>query len=375
MKTVQRLERERRFTEKERVLVAQSAVFDAQAVTAAVNEGIRKIEKASSSEELKAIKTQYAGAESAMTQASKAIGSLPADQKKEAGKLMGKLRADFGRAFGTKQQQIKAEEEQRALAAETVDMTLPIRRKPLGARHPLPRLMEDVEDFFISMGWQISAGPEVETEWYDFDALNFGPDHPARQMQDTFYVKGNQAKDAAGFVGSNMVLRTQTSSDQVRALLTRGVPLYIASPGRVFRTDELDATHTPVFHQCEALAVDKHLTMADLKGVLDKLAVAMFGPEARTRLRPSYFPFTEPSAELDLWFPDKKGGAGWLEWGGCGMVNPNVLKSAGLDPEVYTGFAFGVGMERTLLLRHDINDMHDLVEGDVRFSEQFVMGE
>ena len=346
--------------------MAEGAVFDAQAVTDAVAEGIAKIENASTMEELKAIKTQYAGAESAMTQASKAIGALPKDQKKDAGKIMGKLRADFGRAYGTKEQQVKAEEEARALAAETVDMTLPVNRKPLGARHPLPKLMEDVEDFFISMGWQISDGPEVETEWYDFDALNFGPDHPARQMQDTFYVKGNQAKDAAGFVGSNMVLRTQTSSDQVRGLLTRGVPLYIACPGRVFRTDELDATHTPV---------DKHLTMADLKGVLDKLAVAMFGPEAKTRLRPSYFPFTEPSAELDLWFPDKKGGAGWLEWGGCGMVNPNVLKSAGLDPEVYTGFAFGVGVERTLLLRHDINDMHDLVEGDVRFSEQFVMGE
>ena len=346
--------------------MAEGAVFDAQAVTNAVAEGIAKIENASSMEELKAIKTQYAGAESAMTQASKAIGALPKDQKKDAGKIMGKLRADFGRAYGTKEQQVKAEEEARAL---------PVNRKPLGARHPLSKLMEDVEDFFISMGWQISDGPEVETEWYDFDALNFGPDHPARQMQDTFYVKGNQAKDAAGFVGSNMVLRTQTSSDQVRGLLTRGVPLYIACPGRVFRTDELDATHTPVFHQVEALAVDKHLTMADLKGVLDKLAVAMFGPEAKTRLRPSYFPFTEPSAELDLWFPDKKGGAGWLEWGGCGMVNPNVLKSAGLDPEVYTGFAFGVGVERTLLLRHDINDMHDLVEGDVRFSEQFVMGE
>ena len=359
----------------ERYLVAEGAVFDAQAVTDAVSEGNAKIENASSMEELKAIKTQYAGADSAMTQASKAIGALPKDQKKEAGKVMGKLRADFGRAYGTKEQQVKAEEEARALASETVDMTLPVNRKPLGARHPLPKLMEDVEDFFISMGWQISDGPEVETEWYDFDALNFGPDHPARQMQDTFYVKGNQAKDAAGFVGSNMVLRTQTSSDQVRGLLTRGVPLYIACPGRVFRTDELDATHTPVFHQVEALAVDKHLTMADLKGVLDKLAVAMFGPEAKTRLRPSYFPFTEPSAELDLWFPDKKGGAGWLEWGGCGMVNPNVLKSAGLDPEVYTGFAFGVGVERTLLLRHDINDMHDLVEGDVRFSEQFVMGE
>ena len=261
--------------------MAEGAVFDAQAVTDAVAEGIAKIENASTMEELKAIKTQYAGAESAMTQASKAIGALPKDQKKDAGKLMGKLRADFGRAFGTKEKQVKAEEEARELAAETVDMTLPVNRKPLGARHPLPKLMEDVEDFFISMGWQISDGPEVETEWYDFDALNFGPDHPARQMQDTFYVKGNQ----------------------------------------------------------------------------------------------SYFPFTEPSAELDLWFPDKKGGAGWLEWGGCGMVNPNVLKSAGLDPEVYTGFAFGVGVERTLLLRHDINDMHDLVEGDVRFSEQFVMGE
>ena len=306
----------------ERYLVAQGTQFDADAVAKAVAEGIAAIAQASSMEELKAIKTQYAGAQSAMTQASKAIGSLDKDQKKEAGKLM-----------------------------------------------------EDVEDFFVGMGWQISDGPEVETEWFDFDALNFGPDHPARQMQDTFYVKGNQSKDAAGFVGSNMVLRTQTSSDQVRGLIAHGVPLYIACPGRVFRTDELDATHTPVFHQVEALAVDKGLTMADLKGVLDKLAVAMFGPEAKSRLRPSYFPFTEPSAELDLWFPDKKGGPGWIEWGGCGMVNPNVLRSAGLDPDVYTGFAFGVGVERTLLLRHDINDMHDLVEGDVRFSEQFVMGE
>ena len=310
-----------------------------------------------------------------LSQANKAIGGLPAEHRKDAGRLVGSLRADFGRAYGSRQVQLQAEEEHRALMSETVDMTLPVARKPIGARHPLPKLMEDVEDLFISMGWQVSQGPEVETEWYDFDALNFGPDHPARQMQDTFYVKGSKAKDAAGFTGSNMVLRTQTSSDQVRALLSRGVPLYIVSPGRVFRTDELDATHTPVFHQCEALAVDEHLTMADLKGVLDKLAVAMFGPEARSRLRPSYFPFTEPSAELDLWFPDKKGGAGWIEWGGCGMVNPNVLKSAGIDPQRYTGFAFGVGMERTLLLRHDINDMHDLVEGDKRFSTQFVMGE
>lgn len=355
--------------------MANEVTFDAEMVSEQVALGISKIREASDLQELKALRSQYAGADSAMTHASKAIGSLPKEQKKDAGKLMGELRANFGRAFSAKEQELSEAAQAQALAQESVDMTLPVNRRPLGARHPLAKLLEDVEDFFVSMGWQIAQGPEVEAEWYDFDALNFGPDHPARQMQDTFYVKGNQAKDAAGFVGSNMVMRTHTSPVQARSLLQRGVPLYVACPGRVFRTDELDATHTPVFHQCEAIAVDKHLTMADLKGVLDKLAVAMFGEGAKTRLRPSYFPFTEPSAEMDLWFPDKKGGPGWIEWGGCGMVNPNVLKSAGIDPDVYSGFAFGVGMERTLLLRHDINDMHDLVEGDVRFSEQFVMGE
>ena len=351
--------------------MAEQMVFDADQVTAEVAKGIEKIQNASNLEELKAIKTTYAGADSAMTKASKAIGSLPVDQKKEAGKLMGKLRADFGRAYGPKEVELKEAAEKAALAAETVDMTLPVNRKPLGARHPLPKLMEDVEDFFISMGWQISSGPEIEAEWYNFDSLNFGPDHPARQMQDTFYVKGNQAKDAAGFVGSNMVVRTQTSSDQVRALLTRGVPLYIASPGRVFRTDELDATHTPVFHQCEALAVDKHLTMADLKGVLDKLAVAMFGPEAKTRLRPSYFPFTEPSAEVDMMFTSGPRKGKWLEISGSGEVHPNVVRNFGLDPERYIGFAFGSGLERLTMLRYGIDDLRLFYEGDLRFLKQF----
>lgn len=326
-------------------------------------------------EDLQALKTQILGAHAPMTAASKVIGKLPLEERKDAGAFLGKLRTQLTGAYESRYALLLEQARAKQLASECVDMTLPVTRHPLGARHPLPNLMERLEDFFVSMGWQISSGPEIETEWYDFDALNFGPDHPARQMQDTFYVEGSKSRDAAGFVGSNMVLRTQTSSDQVRALIERGVPLYIASPGRVFRTDELDATHTPVFHQCEALAVDKGLTMADLKGVLDRLAVAMFGPDAKSRLRPSYFPFTEPSAELDLWFPDKKGGPGWIEWGGCGMVNPNVLRSAGIDPDVYTGFAFGIGVERTLLLRHDINDMHDLVEGDIRFSKQFVMGE
>jgi phenylalanyl-tRNA synthetase alpha chain len=216
------------------------------------------------------------------------------------------------------------------------------------------------------MGWEIAEGPELEAEWFNFDALNFGPDHPARQMQDTFYVDSGEPG-----VASNLVLRTHTSPVQARTLLERGVPVYIACPGKVFRTDALDATHTPVFHQVEGLAIDKGLTMAHLKGTLDHFARAMFGPEARTRLRPSFFPFSEPSAEMDLWFPQKKGGPGWIEWGGCGMVNPNVLRSAGIDPEEYSGFAFGMGIERTLMLRHAIADMHDMVEGDVRFSAQF----
>lgn len=355
--------------------MTNEAEFDKERVAAQIAEAVQAIEDAQSSNALRQLRDEYVGKNSVLARASQAIGKLPNDQKKEAGQLLGKLRAEFGRAYGAREAAVKKAEEEAKLAAEKVDVTLPVERHPLGARHPLAALTEDIQDFFVSMGWQISEGPEIDSEWYDFDALNFGPDHPARQMQDTFYVKGDKARDAAGFVGSNMVLRTQTSSDQVRGLIQRGVPLYMACTGRVFRTDELDATHTPVFHQCEALAVDKGLTMSDLKGTLDALAVAMFGPEAKTRLRPSYFPFTEPSAEMDLWFPDKKGGPGWIEWGGCGMVHPNVLRSAGLDPDVYTGFAFGVGIERALLLRHDINDMHDLVEGDIRFSKQFAMGE
>lgn len=259
------------------------------------------------------------------------------------------------------------------LVEETVDVTVPFRRTPRGARHPLPALMEDISDLFVGMGWQIAEGPELEHEWFNFDALNFGPDHPARQMQDTFYVKGvekvGSGEEAAAQPG--LVLRTHTSPVQSHSMLERGVPLYIVCPGKVFRTDALDATHTPVFHQIEGLAVDKGLTMEHLKGTLDHFARKLFGPDARTRLRPSYFPFTEPSAEMDLWFPQKKGGAGWIEWGGCGMVNPEVLRNAGIDPEEYTGFAFGMGIERTLMLRNAIADMRDMVEGDVRFSTQF----
>ena len=319
---------------------------------------------------LKEARSAYTGDTSELVLANRAIGKLPKADKPKAGKLLGGARARIAKALSERQAELEALAEAHMLRTEAVDVTLPTDRSPKGARHPIDLLIDEVSDFFVAMGWQIAEGPEVEHEWYDFDALNFDADHPARQMQDTFYIYGTSV-NGANVEDSHLVMRTHTSPVQAHVMLEQQPPIYIACPGKVFRSDELDATHTPVFHQVEGLAVDKGLTMANLKGTLDHFARAMFGPEAKTRLRPSYFPFTEPSAEMDLWFPQKKGGAGWIEWGGCGMVNPNVLRACGIDPEVYTGFAFGMGLERTLMLRHGIADMHDIVEGDVRFSRQF----
>ena len=373
--------------------------LDEAGVAAAVDAARRAFAEASTLEELKSARLAHSGDAAPVTQANALIKGLDKADKPVAGKLMGAARKQIQAALAEATARLEAEEAAAALEREKVDVTVPTRRNPRGARHPLTVLVEDVADFFVGMGWEIAEGPEVEHEWFNFDALNFGPDHPARQMQDTFYVSGVQTvggssadaagaadgektgaaegagaadkKETAGEAQPGLVLRTHTSPVQGREMLKRGAPLYIACPGKVFRTDALDATHTPVFHQVEGLAVDKGLTMADLKGTLDHFARAMFGPEARTRLRPSFFPFTEPSAEMDLWFPQKKGGAGWIEWGGCGMVNPEVLRNAGIDPDEYTGFAFGMGLERTLMLRHGIADMRDMVEGDVRFSLQF----
>ena len=319
---------------------------------------------------LKEARSAYTGDTSELVLANRAIGKLPKADKPKAGKLLGGARARIAKALSERQAELEALAEAHMLRTEAVDVTLPTDRSPKGARHPIDLLIDEVSDFFVAMGWQIAEGPEVEHEWYDFDALNFDADHPARQMQDTFYIDGTSV-NGANVEDSHLVMRTHTSPVQAHVMLEQQPPIYIACPGKVFRSDELDATHTPVFHQVEGLAVDKGLTMANLKGTLDHFARAMFGPEAKTRLRPSYFPFTEPSAEMDLWFPQKKGGAGWIEWGGCGMVNPNVLRACGIDPEVYTGFAFGMGLERTLMLRHGIAVMHDIVEGDVRFSRQF----
>jgi phenylalanyl-tRNA synthetase alpha chain len=317
---------------------------------------------------LAAVRPAHLGDRAPLQLARRGLGALPRPDRAEAGKRVNAARQQVQQAFDARRAELAAERDERVLVEETVDVTLPWDRVPRGARHPLTQISERISDVFVAMGWEVAEGPEVESSWLNFDALNFKADHPARTMQDTFYL--GAAKDDQS-EASGMVLRTHTSPVQIRALLARELPVYVVCPGRTFRTDALDATHTPVFHQVEGLAVDRGITMAHLRGTLDAFARAMFGADSRTRLRPSYFPFTEPSAEVDVWFPERKGGAGWVEWGGCGMVNPNVLRACGIDPGEHTGFAFGMGLERTLQFRNGIPDMRDIVEGDVRFSRAF----
>jgi phenylalanyl-tRNA synthetase alpha chain len=336
-----------------------------EALTSAVGSARLAFDQATDLDALARAKTEHLGDKSPIALARQALGALPKGDRADAGRRVNEARVEAQGAFDARIEVLRAERDAAALVAERIDVTLPSTREPIGARHPITILTDHVADVFVAMGWELAEGPEVETEQFNFDALNFPPDHPARSEQDTFHVAPE---------GSRQVLRTHTSPVQIRALLERELPVYIVSIGRTFRTDELDATHTPVFHQVEGLAVDRGLTMANLRGTLDAFARAEFGPQGRTRLRPHFFPFTEPSAEVDIWFENKKGGAGWVEWGGCGMVNPNVLRACGIDPEEYSGFAFGMGLERTLQFRNGIPDMRDMVEGDVRFSLPFGVG-
>lgn len=354
----------------------QVASLSADAVSAMVDAALADITATTDLAELKEARLAHAGDRSPLALANREIGALPPAAKADAGKRVGEARGRVKSALESRQSELERERDERVLVEESVDVTLPTDRLPLGARHPLTTLMERIVDVFVSMGYDIAEGPELEAEWVNFDALNMPPDHPARTMQDTFFVES---------ADSGVVLRTHTSPIQIRAMLDRDPPIYVVAPGRVYRTDELDATHTPVFHQIEALAVDRGITMGDLKGTLDHFASSMFGDGIRTRMRPSYFPFTEPSAEVDLECfvcrgesvgnPDRPcrtcGSEGWIEWGGCGMVNPRVLQSVGIDPDVYRGFAFGIGVERTLMFRNGVSDMRDMVEGDVRFSVAF----
>ncbi|WP_326794943.1 phenylalanine--tRNA ligase subunit alpha [Streptomyces sp. NBC_01808] len=340
--------------------------------------------------ELREVKIAHAGDRSPLALANREIGALPPHAKADAGKRVGRARGEVGQALKRRQEELEAERDARVLVEEAVDVTLPYDRSPAGARHPLTTLSERIEDIFTAMSWEVAEGPEVEAEWFNFDALNIAPDHPARSEQDTFFVRspqGDGAGERQGDDESGVVLRTHTSPVQIRTMLDREPPVYVICPGRVYRTDELDATHTPVFMQVEGLAVDEGLTMADLKGTLDHMVSSLFGEGMRTRLRPDHFPFTEPSAEMDMVCfvcrgesvgnPDRPcrtcGSEGWIELGGCGMVNPKVLVACGIDPERYSGFAFGFGIERMLMFRHNVEDMRDMVEGDVRFTRPFGM--
>jgi phenylalanyl-tRNA synthetase alpha chain len=341
-----------------------------------VADGVAAIGAASTVAELKAARLAHSGEKSPLALANREIGKLPGEQKKDAGRRMGAARARVNAALAAREAEVASAELERTLAAERVDVTLPVARTPQGAVHPITGLIDELSDVFVAMGWEIAEGPELEAEWLNFDALNIGPDHPARGTTDTLFVDP---------VSAHQVLRTHTSPVQMRSMLTRTPPIHVVCPGRVYRADEYDATHVPVFHQIEGLCIDRGITMAHLKGTLDHLARAMFG-DITTRLRPNYFPFTEPSAEMDLECFVCHGASvgdaeldcktcrneGWIEWGGCGVVNPRVLRAAGIDTDVYSGFAFGMGIERTLMFRNNSADMRDMVEGDVRYSRLLV---
>jgi phenylalanyl-tRNA synthetase alpha chain len=354
----------------------QVADLQPEAIDAMVAAARAAFDAAGSLEELKSARLAHMGDTAPLALANREIGALPPAAKADAGKRVGAARGAVKQAHDARQVELEAERDLRVLREETIDVTMANDRHPIGGRHPLTTLMERIAEVFVAMGYEVAEGPEIEAEWYNFDALNIPPDHPARSMQDTFFIESPD---------SGIVLRTQTSPIQIRAMLERDLPIYVISPGRVFRTDELDATHTPVFHQVEGLAVDRGITMGDLKGTLDHFATAMFGEGIVTRLRPSFFPFTEPSAEVDLQCFVCRGASvgdpanpcrtcgseGWIEWGGCGMVNPRVLRAVGIDTAEYSGFAFGMGIERTLMFRNGVTDMRHMVEGDVRFTQAF----
>jgi phenylalanyl-tRNA synthetase alpha chain len=356
----------------------EAAALQPEALDAAVTEAREAFEKAADLDELKVARLAHLGDRSPVALARREIGVLPPEARKAAGQRVGAALAAITELHDAAQHELEARRDAHVLVEEAVDVTLPTQRRAPGARHPLTTIMERLEDIFIAMGYSVAEGPEVDAAWLNFDALNTAPDHPSRDLTDTFWVESTE---------SGLVLRTQTSPVQIREMLRRDPPIYVVCPGKVFRTDELDATHTPVFHQIEGLVVDEGITMANLKGTLDHMVEQMFGAGSRTRLRPHFFPFTEPSAEMDLLCfvchgksvgnPDRPcrtcGSEGWIEWGGCGMVDPRVLTACGIDPERYSGFAFGMGIERSLMFRNDAADMRDIVEGDVRFTAAFGM--
>ena len=316
--------------------------------------------------QLDAIRVQYLGKKGALTAILKQMGKLSAEERPVMGQLANAVRSDIESAI-TKQQAAIAEAAlEQKLQSETLDITLPGKQKKIGGLHPLTIVENEIKEIFLGMGFSVADGPEVEYDYYNFEALNLPPDHPARDTQDTFYIT------------DNILLRTQTSSVQVHVMEQQKPPIRVISPGRVFRSDAIDATHSPLFHQVEGLVVDKDITMADLKGTLELLMQRLYGDDCKIRLRPHHFPFTEPSAEVDVMCYNCYGkgcrlckGEGYIELLGAGMVHPKVLEGCGIDSNVYSGFAFGLGLERIVMRRYNIQDMRLLFENDYRFLEQF----
>ena len=365
----------------------QVATLSPDEVQRMVDAALAAVAAAADLDELKAARLAHAGDRAPITLANAEIGALPPAARAEAGKRVGAARSAVRSALAARQDELETERDARVLVEETADVTLPWDRLPAGARHPVTTVAERLSDVFVAMGYEVAEGPEVEDEWYNFDALNFPPDHPAREQYDTMFVAGPEGSAANNPAKSGVLMRTHTSPVQIRAMLSRPLPLYVVSPGKCYRTDTLDATHSPVFHQIELLAVDEGLTMADLRGAITAFVDAMFGEGLRTRLRPDFFPFTEPSADVSMECHVCRGAStraggdpcrvcrsqGWIEIAGAGMVNPRVLIACGIDPDRYSGFAFGLGIERTLMLRYGVSDIRDTIEGDVRFSRAFGM--
>ena len=315
---------------------------------------------------LEDLRVKFLGKKGELTAILKLMGKLSAEERPIIGQLANKIRQDIENAVTAKMSELKAKEQAEKIAEETIDITLPGKPQAFGKLHPLSIVENEIKDIFMGMGFSVADGPEVEYDYYNFEALNLPPDHPARDTQDTFYIT------------DNILLRTQTSSVQVHVMENQKPPIRIISPGRVYRSDAVDATHSPIFHQIEGLVVDKGITMADLKGTLETLMKKLYGNDCKIRLRPHHFPFTEPSCEVDIscYMCGGKGcsvckGEGFIELLGAGMVHPKVLEGCGIDSDIYSGFAFGMGLERMVTARYDISDMRLLYENDLRFLEQF----
>lgn len=327
---------------------------------------ISQVENCENIKDLENLKVKFLGKKGELTNILKQMGKLSAEERPIIGQLANQVREELENSYKQKLDLLENKQLEQQLKQEKIDVTISGKKVLSGKKHPLNIVLDEIKDIFFGMGFSIATGPEIETDYYNFEALNLPPDHPARDTQDTFYIT------------ENTLLRTQTSPVQIRVMENKKPPIRIISPGRVYRSDEVDATHSPVFHQIEGLVIDKNITMADLKGTLDLFVKKLYGEDTVIRFRPHHFPFTEPSAEVDVMCFACKGegcklckGEGWIEILGAGMVHPKVLTNCGINPEEYSGFAFGMGLERIVMRRYNIDDLRLFYENDIRFLDQF----